>query len=61
LIAKGYPEKKISVHHALTFLEGKTSNDISKKLFGWTKRVTRKLALMNPLFDVKWYIFQNPD
>ena len=61
LIAKGYPVKKISVHHALTFLEGKTSNDISKKLFGRTKRVTRKLALMNPLFDVKWYIFQNPD
>jgi SAM-dependent methyltransferase len=63
LIAKGYPVKKISVHHALFFLEGKTSNKMLKKLFGWAKRVsvTRRLAFMNPLFDVKWYVFQKSD
>ena len=61
LIAKGYSVKKINVHHALTFLEGKISNIVFKKLLGWAERVTRRLVVINPLFDVKWYVFQKSE
>ena len=62
LISKGYPIKKIGLFHAFSFLEGKTSNGFYKGLFRSAKKITRRLALVNPFLDVKWYIFQqNPE
>ena len=58
LLAKDYAVKKISAEHAISFLEGKTSNRILKKIADLLSPVTKKLAIIYPLLDVKWYVFK---
>ncbi len=58
LVDKGYPLKKISAEHAFSFLEGKTSNPILKKMIKRINRFIGRFTLIYPLFDVKWYIFR---
>ena len=58
LVSKGYPVKKISAEHALSFLEGKTSSLFLEKLRHSMNSFARKIAVIYPLLDVKWYIFR---
>jgi len=58
LLSKGYPVKKISMEHAFSFLEGKTSSLILRKLRRSMNDFARKFTVIYPLLDVKWYIFR---
>jgi SAM-dependent methyltransferase len=58
LVTKGYSIKKISAHHALSFIEGKISNLILRKLIDSSNRLIGKFSFIYPFFDVKWYIFK---
>jgi 2-polyprenyl-3-methyl-5-hydroxy-6-metoxy-1,4-benzoquinol methylase len=58
LVAKGYPVKKISMEHALSFLEAKTSSFIFGKLRHSINGFAKKITIIYPLYDVKWYIFR---
>jgi SAM-dependent methyltransferase len=58
LIAKGYPVKKINADHAFSFLGGKTSNIIFSKMISSLNKFMKKLTLIYPLLDVKWYVFR---
>jgi len=58
LIAKGHPVKRISVEHALSFLEAKRPLRYFKKGIQAMRRLSGKLTMINPFFDVKWYVFQ---
>jgi 2-polyprenyl-3-methyl-5-hydroxy-6-metoxy-1,4-benzoquinol methylase len=59
LIAKGYPAKKINIHHALSFYQTKLSDSsIQKKLLRIIDKMMGKINVIYPPVDVKWYLFQ---
>lgn len=58
LVAKGYPVKKINADHAFSFLEGKTSNSLFRKIIASINQLLKKVTLIYPFFDVKWYVFR---
>jgi len=58
IVAKGHPIKKISLEHAFSFLEGKSSNAIVKNASRLLNRFLKRYAVINPFFDVKWYVFR---
>jgi len=61
LLDKGYPVKKISAEHAISFLEGKASNIIFRKMAESLHPVVKKSAIIYPLLDVKWYLFKKSE
>ncbi len=58
LVDKGYPLKKLSAEHALSFLESKTSTPLLKNFVTSLNKTAGKLPLIYPLMDVKWYLFR---
>ncbi|HMG69156.1 MAG TPA: class I SAM-dependent methyltransferase [Chitinophagaceae bacterium] len=58
LVGKGYPLKKISMEHAFSFLEGKTSSPILRRIVVAMNNFTRRFTLIYPPLDVKWYVFK---
>lgn len=59
IVSKGYPAKKINVHHALSFMEGKLpAKSFKRKLLRMMDKVGGNLNLNYPPIDLKWYLFQ---
>jgi len=62
LIAKGHPQKRINVKHALSILDERLPRFIFKKeLIKRANLLAGKFTLIYPLHDLKWYLFKKTD
>jgi len=59
LVASGYPDKRISLKHALSLLNETTPRfPLKQPVFNLSSRILGDMTLRYPLRDLKWYFFR---